>query len=329
MDRRSKISAGLILSLGAFGSICSIVRFRYVQSLSIDDDFFYSAVNISIWSTIELGAGIIAGSLATMRPLLKRMLKIGRDHITMHTRGGGNRTDKNKLQTSKSSVTKLSKQQPGLDIESLPSVFRPWESVGESGGFTTTVEGGRDVEKGIKSSMNNTMNKSVDIMSGIDQANRAVIWPFVEDKGGIAKVVDVTVSVSPAGSPVSTEPSPSSAMTSKSWHKRFEDLVRKPERSHINTQNTVGSIHNLQFSPITTNANNTHNNTRLNSRNNTQLDTRSSTPEWERIPDLVMMEQLSRRETPVTPSTEEKSEASSNKSPKTESSDGPQRPPSQ
>jgi hypothetical protein len=36
-------------------------------------DFFWAAVNISAWSTIECGASIIAGCLATLRPLLKRM----------------------------------------------------------------------------------------------------------------------------------------------------------------------------------------------------------------------------------------------------------------
>jgi hypothetical protein len=35
-------------------------------------DFFVSARNIAIWSTIELGVGIIAGSLITLRPLIHR-----------------------------------------------------------------------------------------------------------------------------------------------------------------------------------------------------------------------------------------------------------------
>lgn len=52
--------------------ICSALRFRYVDGLTQIDDFFWAAVNISTWSTIECGASIIAGCLATLRPLLKR-----------------------------------------------------------------------------------------------------------------------------------------------------------------------------------------------------------------------------------------------------------------
>jgi hypothetical protein len=37
-----------------------------------------NATNIAIWSTIEPGAGIVAGCLATLRPLLKRFLDTAR-----------------------------------------------------------------------------------------------------------------------------------------------------------------------------------------------------------------------------------------------------------
>ncbi|KAF2874168.1 hypothetical protein BDV95DRAFT_604366 [Massariosphaeria phaeospora] len=71
MNLRSKISVGLILSLATLGSICSILRFRYVDGLTQIEDFFWNAINIGIWSTIEPGAGIIAGCLATLRPFFK------------------------------------------------------------------------------------------------------------------------------------------------------------------------------------------------------------------------------------------------------------------
>lgn len=71
MDRKSKLSVGFILCLAALGCICSMIRFRYVEGLTQIEDFFWNAVNIAIWSTIEAGACIIAGCLATLRPLLK------------------------------------------------------------------------------------------------------------------------------------------------------------------------------------------------------------------------------------------------------------------
>ncbi|KAF2815709.1 uncharacterized protein BDZ99DRAFT_432408 [Mytilinidion resinicola] len=79
MDVRTKCSVGFILSLGAFGSICSIVRFFYIDGLTRTDDFFWNATNTAIWSTIEPGVGIIAGSLATMRPLFKSVFTSVRD----------------------------------------------------------------------------------------------------------------------------------------------------------------------------------------------------------------------------------------------------------
>ncbi|KAF1844233.1 uncharacterized protein K460DRAFT_317534 [Cucurbitaria berberidis CBS 394.84] len=74
MGRKSKLSVGFILCLAALGCICSMIRFRYVDGLTQVDDFFWNAVNVAIWSTIEAGASIIAGCLATLRPLLKRFL---------------------------------------------------------------------------------------------------------------------------------------------------------------------------------------------------------------------------------------------------------------
>ncbi|KAF2849197.1 hypothetical protein T440DRAFT_499999 [Plenodomus tracheiphilus IPT5] len=83
MDRKSKISVGFILCLGALGCICSIIRFRYVAGLTQVDDFFWNAVNISIWSTIEAGASIIAGCLATLRPFLKHILRLAREKSSL------------------------------------------------------------------------------------------------------------------------------------------------------------------------------------------------------------------------------------------------------
>jgi hypothetical protein len=59
--------------------ICSILRFQYVSGLTQIAAFFYSGVQIGTWSLIECGASIIAGCLATLRPLLKRLVTTTRD----------------------------------------------------------------------------------------------------------------------------------------------------------------------------------------------------------------------------------------------------------
>lgn len=53
-------------------SAAVIIRIPWVRTFAELDDFLYATVNIAIWSNIETGLGISAGSLATLRPLLRR-----------------------------------------------------------------------------------------------------------------------------------------------------------------------------------------------------------------------------------------------------------------
>ncbi|OJJ79308.1 uncharacterized protein ASPGLDRAFT_1507035 [Aspergillus glaucus CBS 516.65] len=70
MSRRNKIAAGMILSLGCIAGIAVIIRFPYLQHYG-DKEFLYKTANIAIWSNIEAGLGITAGSLPTLRPLIR------------------------------------------------------------------------------------------------------------------------------------------------------------------------------------------------------------------------------------------------------------------
>lgn len=75
MPRQAKISVCLILAFGALGSVASVVRIAYIGDLgAATNDFYYKAVGIAMASTIEMGLGIVAGSLATLRPLLRSLL---------------------------------------------------------------------------------------------------------------------------------------------------------------------------------------------------------------------------------------------------------------
>ncbi|KIN03210.1 hypothetical protein OIDMADRAFT_119103 [Oidiodendron maius Zn] len=69
MSPRTKVSVALILGLGALGSTASIVRFPYIHQLTKTSDFLWDNTDVSIWSTVEPGIGIVASSMATMRPL--------------------------------------------------------------------------------------------------------------------------------------------------------------------------------------------------------------------------------------------------------------------
>lgn len=232
---------------------------NYHDSLTVSCTYasLGSAVNLSIWSTIELGAGILAGSLATLRPLLKILIRTTKHHMTHVTR------PEKRSPTTKSFITKSSPVPANL--ESLPSVFRPWESINESGGYTTVCVGGSNYGK----SGPNSQNKSIDILSTVD-FDRTAIWPFVEDSAGIAKVVDVQVNISEPHSPANEidiekqHPLRSHKVVLEGgglWGVRMEDKIRRPSAS---AQNTMHS--------------------------------RSSTPEWERLPDLLPMDEINRKQ---------------------------------
>jgi hypothetical protein len=66
----------LLISLNS-GSIASLSRLGYVQSLAARGlDFFVRVQGLAIVSGIELGLGITAASLATLRPLLRRGVQL-------------------------------------------------------------------------------------------------------------------------------------------------------------------------------------------------------------------------------------------------------------
>lgn len=104
MDRRSKLSVGFILCLAASACICSMIRFQYVDGLTQIDDFFWNATNIAIWSTIECSASIIAGCLATLRPLLKRVFATA-GSITKSLRSSNTQSNGSSRRTNHSAST--------------------------------------------------------------------------------------------------------------------------------------------------------------------------------------------------------------------------------
>ncbi|KAJ6157988.1 hypothetical protein N7470_005580 [Penicillium chermesinum] len=70
MNTRSKTALAGILGIGCVASAAVIVRIPYLHDYK-SDDFLYTSANISIWSNVEAGLGIAAGSLVTLRPLFR------------------------------------------------------------------------------------------------------------------------------------------------------------------------------------------------------------------------------------------------------------------
>lgn len=79
MNRKQKVTVGFILLLGATSSIASVVRFKFIPSITAPTlSFFRTAAELGQWSVVEPGLGILAGCLMTMRPLFKRFLETAR-----------------------------------------------------------------------------------------------------------------------------------------------------------------------------------------------------------------------------------------------------------
>ncbi|RAL12917.1 putative integral membrane protein [Aspergillus homomorphus CBS 101889] len=73
MRKKTKMAVVGILGMACIASSATIIRIPWVHTF-YDPDFLYSTVEIALWSNIETGLGITAGSLATLRPLIRHWL---------------------------------------------------------------------------------------------------------------------------------------------------------------------------------------------------------------------------------------------------------------
>jgi hypothetical protein len=96
------------------------VRIQYVPGLTETSLAFYStATQVAIWSTIEPGLGIIAGCLATLRPLLRRFISSAR---TMGTTSYTSQAQRNNESAGLSRSTLTNNQAQIDETASNPSM---------------------------------------------------------------------------------------------------------------------------------------------------------------------------------------------------------------
>lgn len=106
IDRRSKISVSIVMGLGAVGSVSSILRMVFLKGLLFSSsgvglsrkyisipsrsyhhspDFFKAnAVKATIWATCEPGTGIIAASIAILRPLIRKIASDTQERVSTY-----------------------------------------------------------------------------------------------------------------------------------------------------------------------------------------------------------------------------------------------------
>ncbi|KAL4790480.1 hypothetical protein BDV19DRAFT_334060 [Aspergillus venezuelensis] len=84
MGRRTKIAVAGLLGMACVASIAIIIRIPYVHTIR-NPDFLYATVEIAIWSAVEIGLSITAGSLATTRPLFRGLFSRADSRYTPFT----------------------------------------------------------------------------------------------------------------------------------------------------------------------------------------------------------------------------------------------------
>jgi hypothetical protein len=90
MRRKLKLYAQLIMALGMLASIASIVRIPYSNAYMKPENFVHSVGNIILWTVIECGVGVFAGSLPSLRAFFKSLVK---DRSTDDRSASHNTTD--------------------------------------------------------------------------------------------------------------------------------------------------------------------------------------------------------------------------------------------
>ncbi|KAH7166157.1 hypothetical protein EDB81DRAFT_277022 [Dactylonectria macrodidyma] len=88
MTKQAKATVIVILGLGIFASIATLIRLRFLADLTDTDDILFAGTDAMVWTLVEPGVAIVASSLATIRPLLRAM-KIKGFESTDRTYGTG------------------------------------------------------------------------------------------------------------------------------------------------------------------------------------------------------------------------------------------------
>lgn len=71
---RTKVSLFLVLGLGGLVTACAVMRLVHLSSYGSSGDWLYDTVSLAKWSMLELTVSIIAGSLPSLRPLVRCVL---------------------------------------------------------------------------------------------------------------------------------------------------------------------------------------------------------------------------------------------------------------
>ncbi|KAK0118900.1 hypothetical protein ONS96_011977 [Cadophora gregata f. sp. sojae] len=76
MNTRTKVSVGILMSLGLLAGVATMIRVPYIKVLALTEDFLFATTDVAIWSTVEPGLGLCAAGGATLRPLFRKFYNL-------------------------------------------------------------------------------------------------------------------------------------------------------------------------------------------------------------------------------------------------------------
>ncbi|KAI1764422.1 hypothetical protein GGR53DRAFT_466403 [Hypoxylon sp. FL1150] len=169
-----KASLAFILALGALASVSTIVRMPYVvQYFFQPGHSLRKTASLIVWSIVEMGIGIIAGSLPPLRPLFRRIgfgfgatrrLKLTYEDPERNNNGGG------VAPSSSYSSSADANRHRGVQLGSIKTTAKP------GGSLLTTCEGpcaaGRDGERGEWWDYR-TLDEEEEVVAGLDDGDVA------------------------------------------------------------------------------------------------------------------------------------------------------------
>ncbi|PHH67987.1 hypothetical protein CDD82_932 [Ophiocordyceps australis] len=131
MTKQAKATVIVILGLGIFASVATLIRLTFLSGLEHETDLMYSATDAMIWTLVEPGVAIVASSLATIRPLLRAMRVKGFTSTDRTPVTDGTYSGKRNAHNSNTHGTQNSTVAYGLQDVELHNVGEggePWKS---------------------------------------------------------------------------------------------------------------------------------------------------------------------------------------------------------
>ncbi|KKY34131.1 putative integral membrane family protein [Diaporthe ampelina] len=75
LNWKVKLAVSAVLALGIFASAAAVVKMTFLSSYGSHGDFLWDSTDITIWTTVEICAAIIAASIPSLKPIFKAILE--------------------------------------------------------------------------------------------------------------------------------------------------------------------------------------------------------------------------------------------------------------